>query len=313
MWVVRCWHRTLVPWRLTSASFGEYRLEEVEVHGTSLSDGPILRIEGLRVSFFTRRGTVEAVRGVNLEVRQGEMLGLVGGTGSGKSVTAWSVLNMVPSPGRFLGGRIIYKGDNLLPKSEREMRGIRGKEISIIVQNPLSSLNPFLTVMQQATNVYRAHHNASLQVARTEILSMLDAIGLPEPERIASTYPHELSGGMAQRVVIAMALVCAPSLLLADEPTSSLDVTIQAQIMNLIRQSMDRFGLTIVLITHDLGLVAQYCDRAAVMANGEIVETNDTHSLFRRPNHPYTKRLLAALQSGKGESEVAGTEQTFSS
>ena len=268
-----------------------------------MTDGPsgatILSVEGLCVSFFTNRGVVEAVKGVDLEVRQGEMLGLVGGSGSGKSVTAWSVLNMVPSPGHILGGRITYKGQDLLSKGEDEMRTVRGEQISVVVQNPRGALNPFLTVMHQATNAYRAHHEISKAEARQQVLKMLEAVGLADPERVASTYPHELSGGMAQRVLVAMALGSSPELLLADEPTSNLDVTIQAQIMNLIRESMDRLGLTVLLITHDLGLVAQYCDRAAVMTQGEIVETKEVQSFFYEPEHEYSIRLLTSMRGDR--------------
>ena len=259
----------------------------------------ILSIDDLYVSFFTRRGVVEAAKGVNLEIRQGEMLGLVGGSGSGKSVTAWSVLNMVPSPGRILGGRITYKGQDLLSKDEDEMRTVRGEQISVVVQNPRGALNPFLTVMNQASNAYRAHHDVPKPEARQQVLKMLEAVGLADPERVALAYPHELSGGMAQRVLVAMALGSSPDLLLADEPTSNLDVTIQAQIMNLIRESMDRLGLTVVLITHDLGLVAQYCDRAAVMTEGEVVETKEILSFFREPEHEYSIKLLTAMRADR--------------
>ncbi len=265
------------------------------------SDGPLLRVEDLSVSFFTRRGIVEAVKGVSLEVPPSEIVGLVGGTGSGKSATAWAILSLVPAPGRIVGGRILYQGDDLLSKSEDELRMIRGSQIAMIVQNPVAALTPFLTILQQSTNIYRAHHKANPEEATRHMLSMFDSMGLSDLERISSAYPHELSGGMAQRVLIATALASSPKLLIADEPTSNLDVTIQAQIMNLLKDLVDRTGLTVLLISHDLGLVAQYCDRVAVMYDGEVVENKNTETLFRHPSHWYTKKLIASLHGRAGE------------
>ncbi len=256
---------------------------------------PLLEIEGLKTYFFTRDGTVKAVDGVDLVVNQGEVLGLVGESGCGKSVTSMSVLRLVSEPGEIVDGVVRYRGENLLEKSASEMRDIRGDQISMIFQQPVSSLNPVFRIGYQITEVYKVHEHLKHAVGEERAVEMLKLVGIPDPERRLAAYPHELSGGMAQRVMIAMALAAGPDLLIADEPTTALDVTIQAQIIELMMQLRRDLGMAIILITHDLGIVAETADRVAVMYAGEIVEQTDTRTLFAEPKHPYTVGLIGSI------------------
>jgi oligopeptide/dipeptide ABC transporter ATP-binding protein len=256
---------------------------------------PLLEIKGLRTSFFTRDGVVRAVDGIDFHVDRGEIMGLVGESGCGKSVTSLSILRLVARPGRIEAGEIIFDGQDLLKLRDDDMRKIRGDRISMIFQQPTSSLNPVWDVGRQIEEVLRIHRGMKGKTARSRAGELLKMVGIPDPERRLKNFPHEMSGGMAQRVMIAMALACEPELLIADEPTTALDVTIQAQILDLMRNLRDETGTAIVLITHDLGVVAEMCDRVAVMYAGEIVEHTDVVSLFRRPLHPYTRGLIGSI------------------
>lgn len=258
----------------------------------------LLSVEDLRTSFFTRKGVVSALRGVSFEIGRGEIVGLVGESGSGKSVTAASILGLVRPPGRIVGGRILFDGRDLVTSSEREMRHIRGRQIGLVLQSPRTALNPLLSVGDQMVNIYRAHVRASRQEAWAACLAMLEAVGLSDVERRARSYPNQFSGGSAQRVLIAIALLCNPKLLLADEPTTALDVTIQAQILRLLQDSIARTGSSALLITHDLGAVAHFAQRTMVMYRGEIVEQGPTLSVITDPQHPYTAALVAASLPG---------------
>ena len=257
---------------------------------------PLLAIEDLQAHFFTRDGVVRAVDGVSYAVEAGETLAVVGESGCGKSVTALSILRLVPSPpGRIVGGAIRFEGVDLLQIGEGEMRRIRGNEISMIFQEPMTSLNPVLTVSRQITETLILHQGLRARAAAARAIEMLRLVRIPEPERRARQYPHELSGGMRQRVMIAMALACHPKLLIADEPTTALDVTIQAQILDLMRELKSEIGAAIILITHDLGVVAEMAQRVVVMYAGRKVEEAPVGDLFRRPQHPYTLGLLASV------------------
>ncbi|MEK4063007.1 MULTISPECIES: ABC transporter ATP-binding protein [unclassified Paenibacillus] len=257
---------------------------------------PILKVNNLHVSFQSHDEERSAIRGVSFEVYKGETLGIVGESGSGKSVTARSIMRLLPSPPAHLKeGEIIFLGDNLAAKSEKQMEHIRGREIGMIFQDPMSSLNPTIRVGEQISESLVKHRKLSRKAARQEALEMLKQAGIRDSEMRYQQYPHEFSGGMRQRVMIAIALVCQPALLIADEPTTALDVTIQAQILNLMKHMQKRLGTSIILITHDLGVVAGMCDRVVVMKDGEIVETGTTEDIFARPQHPYTQRLLNAL------------------
>ena len=257
---------------------------------------PLLAIEDLQTHFFTRDGVVRAVDGVSYAVEAGETLAVVGESGCGKSVTALSILRLVPSPpGRIVGGAIRFEGVDLLQIGEGEMRRIRGNEISMIFQEPMTSLNPVLTVSRQITETLILHQGLTARAAAARAIEMLRLVRIPEPERRARQYPHELSGGMRQRVMIAMALACHPKLLIADEPTTALDVTIQAQILDLMRELKSEIGAAIILITRDLGVVAEMAQRVVVMYAGRKVEEAPVGDLFRRPQHPYTLGLLASV------------------
>ena len=257
---------------------------------------PLLAIEDLQTHFFTRDGVVRAVDGVSYAVEAGETLAVVGESGCGKSVTALSILRLVPSPpGRIVGGAIRFEGVDLLQIGEGEMRRIRGNEISMIFQEPMTSLNPVLTVSRQITETLILHQGLTARAAAARAIEMLRLVRIPEPERRARQYPHELSGGMRQRVMIAMALACYPKLLIADEPTTALDVTIQAQILDLMRELKSEIGAAIILITHDLGVVAEMAQRVVVMYAGRNVEEAPVGDLFRRPQHRYTLGLLASV------------------
>jgi len=256
---------------------------------------PLVSIENLHVRFRTYAGEVRAVNGVSLEIQRGEIFGLVGETGCGKSVTGLALLRLVPPPGEIVAGRITFNGQDLLSLSEPEMRAIRGARIAMIFQDPAASLNPVFTVGEQIELVIRQHQPVTRKIARQRTLEMLEAVGLPDPSQIARTYPHELSGGMQQRVMIALALASNASLLIADEPTTALDVTIQAQILTLLTQLKESRGLSILLITHNLGVVAETCDRVAVLYVGHVVERGSTRDIFKEMKHPYTQGLLAAI------------------
>jgi len=259
---------------------------------------PLLQIRGLRTHFFTESGVAKAVDNVDLDVRQGEVLGLVGESGSGKSVTALSVLRLIPDPpGRIVTGDIRFQGRDLLSVDWHNIRQVRGKEISMIFQEPLTSLNPVFTIGRQVMEVILAHEpKTSREQARTQSIDILTEVGIPDPATRMNQYPHELSGGMRQRVMIAIALVLNPSLLIADEPTTALDVTIQAQILDLMLElKARRVGNAILLITHNLAVVAETCDRVAVMYGGKIQEVAPVRDLFHNPLHPYTRGLLTSL------------------
>ncbi|MCY0878653.1 MAG: ABC transporter ATP-binding protein [Firmicutes bacterium] len=256
----------------------------------------VLEVNNLRTHFFTDEGVVPAVDGVSFYVDEEETLGIVGESGSGKSVTSLSVMRLVPNPpGRIVGGEIWFQGENLLTKTPGEMRQIRGKDMAMIFQEPMTSLNPVYTVGDQIAETILLHQRVSRREAFQRAVEMLRLVGIPAPERRAREYPHQLSGGMRQRVMIAMALACNPKLLIADEPTTALDVTIQAQILDLMKRLQSEFHAAIMLITHDLGVVAETCDRVAVMYAGKVVEEASTEALFREPLHPYTEGLLASI------------------
>ena len=255
----------------------------------------LLDVQNLSTYYFTRDGVVKAVDGVDLSIDRGEILGLVGESGCGKSVTSLSILRLVPDPGKIVSGSILFEGQEMLTKSIAEMRGIRGDRISMIFQQPVSSLNPVYTAGFQIAEVYEVHQNLKRKVGVEKAMDMLSRVGISDPARRVKSYPHELSGGMAQRVMIAMALAAGPELLIADEPTTALDVTIQAQILDLMRQLRADMGMAIILITHDLGIVAEMADRVAVMYAGSIVEEASTEVLFDRPKHPYTVGLIGSV------------------
>jgi peptide/nickel transport system ATP-binding protein len=285
----------------------------------------LLDVQGLKTYFFTRDGVVRAVDGVSFSVERGETLAVVGESGCGKSVTSLSILRLITSPpGRTVGGRVIFEGRDLLELPEAEMRKIRGEAISMIFQEPMTSLNPVLTIGHQIAEALVLHRGLSREVAGARAVEMLRLVRLPEPERRVAQYPHQLSGGMRQRVMIAMALACEPRLLIADEPTTALDVTIQAQILDLMRELKARTGAAIMLITHDLGVVAEMAQRVIVMYAGRKVEEALVGDLFSRPRHPYTRGLLdsipklgAASRASEGVAggrlaEIAGTVPALS-
>jgi peptide/nickel transport system ATP-binding protein len=256
---------------------------------------PLLEVGGLRTWFFTADGVVKAVDGVDLIVNRGEIVGLVGESGSGKSVTALSVLRLVDEPGRIVDGSITFDGQDLGAASNEEMRALRGSRIGMIFQQPISSLNPSYRVGFQIAEVYEAHERMKRSEGWKRAEAMLAKVGIPDAQQRSRAFPHQISGGQAQRVMIAMALAANPALLIADEPTTALDVTIQAQILDLIRDLQADLGMAVVLITHDLGIVAELCDRVAVMYAGQIVEETDTRTLFREPKHPYTQGLIGSV------------------
>jgi oligopeptide/dipeptide ABC transporter ATP-binding protein len=254
--------------------------------------GVLLEVDHLSVQFFTRRGRVQAVRDVTFSISKGETLGLVGESGSGKSVTAQALMGLIELPGRITNGDVRWKGDSLVRDAEKTLQRVRGREIAMVFQDPMTSLNPVFTIGTQIAEVMRQHLGMSRRAARERAVELLDLVGIANPARRAEQHPHEMSGGMRQRVLIAMALACEPELLIADEPTTALDVTIQAQILELIAELQERLGLAVLLITHDLGVVAGLCDRVAVMYAGKLVEVGDATGLFAHPRHPYTAGLL---------------------
>jgi len=261
----------------------------------------ILQVRDLRTEFRTEGGIVRAVDGVSFEVERGRTLGIVGESGSGKSVTNLSILRLIPDPpGRITHGSIVFDGQNLLGLPEAGMRRIRGKRISMIFQDPMTSLNPYLRIGTQLGEVLELHEHATRAEARRRSIEMLERVGIPDAPARIDRYPHEFSGGMRQRVMIAMALLCKPEVLIADEPTTALDVTIQAQILDLIRTMRDELGMAVILITHDLGVVAGMADDIAVMYAGRVVEEGRTTALFRNPRHPYTLGLLRSIPRLEG-------------
>lgn len=256
---------------------------------------PLLEVRNLKTYFYTEDGVVSAVDGVNFEVYPGEVLGLVGESGCGKSVTSLSIMRLVAPPGKISEGEILLDGKNLLQLSEDEMTKVRGDRISMIFQQPQTALNPVFQVDNQIGEVLTIHKGLDDTAGKARAVELLKMVGIPDAERRATSYPHELSGGMAQRVMIAMALACTPELLIADEPTTALDVTIQAQILDLIRDLRSQMGTSVILITHDLGVVAEMAERVAVMYAGEIVEQADVNPLFEQPLHPYTQGLIGSI------------------
>ncbi|OYT62452.1 MAG: dipeptide/oligopeptide/nickel ABC transporter ATP-binding protein [Thermofilum sp. ex4484_15] len=256
----------------------------------------ILRIEGLKVYFYTYAGVVKAIEGVNLSVRKGECFGLVGETGCGKSVTMRSVIKLVPPPGRIVSGKIYFEGLDVLSLPESEVRKLRGRKIGFIVQEPMSALDPLYKVGYQAGEPLLVHGLVKdVKEMWKRVVNLFKTVMIPEPKERSRNYPHELSGGMKQRVVIATAISCVPDLIIADEPTTNVDVTIQAQILDLLRDLRRKYGTTLILVTHNLGIVAEMCDRVAVMYAGQIVELANVYDLFKDPLHPYTKGLLEAV------------------
>jgi oligopeptide/dipeptide ABC transporter ATP-binding protein len=278
-----------------------------EERGDRLLADHLLEVKDLQTVFETEDGTVRAVDGVSFHIDPGETLGLVGESGCGKSVTSLSIMRLVSRPGRIAGGQILFDGQDLLKKSDSEMRAIRGNRISMIFQEPMTSLNPVYTVGDQIAEAIVLHQKKSHRAAFSLAVEMLRKVGIPSPEKRAREYPHQMSGGMRQRVMIAMALSCNPQLLIADEPTTALDVTIQAQILELIKTMQQEFGSAVLIITHDLGVVAEVADRVCVMYTGKIVEQADSHTLYARAYHPYTEGLLRSiprLDQGRGRLHV---------
>lgn len=262
----------------------------------------ILSVENLVVKFFLRKSTVEAVNGVSFEIQKGERVGLVGETGAGKTTTALSILKLVPNPpGRITDGSIYLNGENLMEKSEKDMRKIRGNDVAMIFQDPMTALNPVLTVGDQIMEVIRLHNDLGKFEAMDKAKEMLELVGIPGERYL--DYPHQFSGGMKQRVVIAIALACNPKLLIADEPTSALDVTIQAQVLELINNLRDKMGMSLLLITHDLGVVAETCDKVMIMYAGSIVESGTVDKVYRNIMHPYTSGLFNAIPKLHEESD----------
>jgi len=263
----------------------------------------LLDVKQLKTYFFLERGVVKAVDGIDLKIKIGESLGLVGESGCGKSVTALSIMRLVPYPGKIVEGSVMFDGIDLLKLKEEEMRKIRGKKIAMIFQDPTTALNPTLTIGDQLAEVFQIHENMSKSEAYKEAKEMLDLVGIPSSQERLKDYPHQLSGGMKQRVMIAMALACKPNLLIADEPTTNLDVTIQAQILELLKDLKRRFSTSIMLITHHLGLVAELCDTVAVMYAGKLVEYASMRDVLKNPKHPYTKALLECIPDVTGRSK----------
>ncbi len=255
----------------------------------------LLEIKDEKLSFFTPAGEVKALNGVSFSMNEGEVLGIVGESGSGKSVTAYSIMGLTAYPGKLIDGTIYFNGHQIEKMSEKEMRKIRGNEVSIIFQDPMTSLNPVYTIGNQITEVIRLHTGKSKKEAYDRAKELLELVGINEPAKRLKQYPHELSGGMRQRVMIAIALACEPKLLIADEPTTALDVTIQAQILELMQELRQKLGMSIIMITHDLGVVASMCERIAVMYAGHIVEYGTADEIFYEPKHEYTKGLINSI------------------
>jgi oligopeptide/dipeptide ABC transporter ATP-binding protein len=253
----------------------------------------LLQVEGLRTYFYTGRGIVKAVNNVSFSLKQGEIIGIAGESGSGKTVIALSILRLVPYPGKIVSGRILYGGEDLIRKPSSEMSNIRGAQIGMIFQDPMSCLNPVFTIGEQISAGILAHRNISNQQAMDEAASMLSAVHIPAPKRRMHAYQHEFSGGMKQRVMIALSLSCSPRLLIADNPTTALDSTIQLQFLNLILEIREKFGMSILYITHEFGIVSKLCDRVAILYAGEIIEIGSVYNVLKDPKHPYTRELIA--------------------
>ncbi len=266
-----------------------------------MSREKILEVRGLKTSFYTHLGEVQSVRDVDFDLYKGEVLGVVGESGSGKSVTCSSVMRLLQHPGKIKEGTVLFKGEDLVQKSEKEMRKIQGNEISMIFQDPMSALNPVYTIGNQMTEVIRNHKKVSQKEAEEIAINMLTLVGIPSPEERMKNYPHEFSGGMRQRAVIAMALSCDPELIIADEPTTALDVTIQAQILELMKDIQNRLNSSIIFITHDLGVIAQLCTRVIVMYGGMVMEEGTVEELFYDAKNPYTMGLLNSVPNPKSD------------
>ena len=282
-------------------------IAETEIHNPKSKTQNLLDVSDLRVYFHTDDGILKAVDGVSFSINGGETLGLVGESGCGKSVTAYSILQLVPAPpARYAGGEIRFRGENLLALNDKAMRRVRGNMISMIFQEPMSSLNPIMKIGRQITEAILEHQKKSKREARDMAIEMLRRVGIPSPETRFNEYPHQMSGGMKQRAMIAMALVCRPQLLIADEPTTALDVTIQAQILDLLNELQRELGMSVLLITHDLGVIAETCDRVAVMYAGRVVEYAPAVELFDKPKHPYTHGLFRSLPTlGEKKAKLA--------
>ncbi len=276
------------------------------VHG---DHGPILEVKNLTTSFFTDTGVVRAVDNVSFSINKGESLALVGESGCGKSVTAMSIMRLLSPPGKVTGGEIFFRGKNILALRESEMRKVRGNDIAMVFQEPMTSLNPVFKIGTQVAEAIRIHRRVGKKEAWKQAGDMLDLVSIADPHKRLQDYPHQLSGGMRQRVMIAMALSCDPELLIADEPTTALDVTIQAQIMELMSNLQKKLGLAILLITHDLGVVAEFCERIVVMYTGRIVEEAFVDRLFAEPKHPYTRGLLQSLPNLSEEADKTGPDR----
>ncbi len=255
----------------------------------------VLEVQGLETSFFTHLGEVQSVRNVSFDIYKGEVVGIVGESGSGKSITCMSIMKLLQHPGKIKNGKVLFKGQDLVTKTAKEMRQIQGDEISMIFQDPMTALNPVYTIGNQMTEVIRAHKDLSQAQADEIAIKMLEAVGIPSPEQRVKNYPHEFSGGMRQRAIIAMALSCEPELLIADEPTTALDVTIQAQILDLLKGLREKLDTSIIFITHDLGVIAELCDRVIVMYGGMMMEEATVTELFANPQNPYTIGLLKSV------------------
>ncbi len=256
---------------------------------------PLLQVKDLEVSFFTNAGEVKAVRKISYDLNFGEVIGIVGESGSGKSVSSYALMGIIPDPGKVIGGNITFDGEEVLTKSETDMQNLRGKEVGMIFQDPMTSLNPVFTVGNQIEETLKRHTDLNKEKRQERMLELLTLVGINQPEKRLKQYPHELSGGMRQRIMIAMALSCNPKLLIADEPTTALDVTIQAQIIELLRELKEKINMSIIFITHDLGVVADICDKIAVMYAGTVVERGSVDDIFYNPQHPYTKGLLKSI------------------
>ena len=257
----------------------------------------LLSVRNLKTSFFTHVGEVKAVRGISFDVNQGEVLGIVGESGSGKSVTSLSIMGLLQHPGRVVDGEIFFQDQDILSYGKRRMRRVRGKEIAMIFQDPMTSLNPVYTVGNQIMEMLQEHEDIGKGEAKRRAIEMLRMVGIPSPEKRIHNYPHEFSGGMRQRAMIAIALACSPKLLIADEPTTALDVTIQAQILDLMNELRESYDTSVIMITHDLGVVASLCDRILIMYGGKIVESGSDREIFYDPKHPYTRGLLQCVHN----------------
>lgn len=260
-----------------------------------MNNGNLLEVNDLEVSFFTHAGEVKAVRGISYELKPGEVMGIVGESGSGKSVSSYGLMGIIPEPGKIINGSIVFNDKEITKLSEKEMAKIRGKEIGMIFQDPMTSLNPVFTVGNQIDEALKKHTDLNKEGRKARIIELFKLVGINQPEKRMNQYPHEFSGGMRQRAMIAMALSCNPKLLIADEPTTALDVTIQAQIVDLLKELKDKINMSIIFITHDLGVIADICDKVAVMYAGNIIEAGSIDEIFYEPKHPYTWGLLKSM------------------